>query len=318
MIIARAPMFVNLMGDASYSQDAISVAIDKYVYAVINPTPLVDHVSARYSVTESVSSTKELKNERVRETLLKFGIKGNIEIGSFAPIPMEVGFKSFLSFTTALVAGLRSSLDSNVESKILAKEVLEIESRALNPNHTIQGIYSATHGGINVFTFGKKTYQARQLYLDFHERLKFEEAISVYFVKLKGKFKKKYPVKKGARRLASKATKALVAKFINALTEGNIKECGTLLYESWILEKKIGVNSCPDIIDRVYDAAISDGAFGGKYIGDINSGCLILLGNCKYPSLERLLNSTRNIQHSKFDISLVQSGVKTIFKLRHE
>jgi galactokinase/mevalonate kinase-like predicted kinase len=259
-----------------------------------------------------------LKNERVRETLLKFGIKSNIEIGSFAPIPMEVGFKSYASFTAALVAGLHSHLNKNVENKILANEILEIESRARNPNSTIQGIYSAVNGGINVLTFGKKAYRTHQVYLDFHERLKFEKALSVYFLKQKGIPLRKHTNKKHAKRLVAKDTDLLVGQFVNALSDGDVKECGSLLYDSWILEKKIGVNICPDIVNNAYDRAISDGTFGGKYVGDKFSGCLMLLGNRKYPALERLLASLNGIQFSKFNISLVQSGVKTLFRLRHE
>lgn len=317
MIIARAPMFVNLLGDPSYSDEAINAAIDKYVYVVINPTPLVNHVSARYSVTESVDNVKSLKNERIREALVKFGINNNIEIGSFASFPMEIGFKSFLSFTSALVCGLHSSIGSSIDNESMAKEVFEIEKKSLSTNNTMHGSYSAVSGGINAFSFKDGHFAAEQIFLDFHERIKFEDSIGVFYVKSEDHVKR---VKKSNRDLKlsdKESVNNMVYNFKKALIKGNIEECAFLLHKSWMFEKNLGVNKSPDVISDIYDMSIASGAFGGKYIGDLNSGCLILIGEPKvFNKVEEHLKLHKEIATSRFKINFVQSGARTIFKLK--
>lgn len=310
-------MFVNLIGDPSYSKDAISAAIDKYVYVVINSTPLVNHVSARYSITESVHNVRELKNERIREALLKFGINNNIEIGSFASFPMEIGFKSYLSFTSALACGLHSSVGVIVDGVHLAKEVFEIEKLAKGKGLTIQGAHSASSGGINVYTFGPKgtLFQAKPLFLDFHERLKFENLLSVYYVKqvLINKREKRL---KRRNKYVSDSIKTMVAEFKRALVNGDTEECAFILHKSWMLEKTIGINVPPDIVEEIYGEAIASGVLGGKYIGDTTGGCLLLLGKKGVlGNVDKMFGMQKNLTFTKFKIGFVQSGARTIFKL---
>jgi D-glycero-alpha-D-manno-heptose-7-phosphate kinase len=313
-------MYVNLIGDPLYSKDAISAAIDKYVYVAINPTPLVNHVSARYSVTENVPIATDLKNERVRETLIKFGVNSNIEIGSFASFPMEVGFKSFLSFTTALTCGLHSHRDKGVDPKLLAKEVFEIEKRAISKNYSIQGAHSAAGGGINIYTFKDNgDYSVKPIFVDFHERLKFENLLNIYFFKVNNRENKTTRYRRNTNGSAESATTAMVNQFKKALVNGDVEECAFILHKSWMLEQNIGFSCPPKIATEAYEKAIAVGALGGKYVGDQNSGCLILISNAKVLKvLDVFLEQKSGIQFSKFKICFVQSGARTIFKLNHE
>ena len=114
MIIVRAPSRISFVGGGTDLPDfyhkspgsVISATIDKYVYVAINPAPLLKGITARYSITETVSNINKLKNDRIRETLINLGIKDNMEIGIFSHIPVGVGLGGSSSFTVALIKGL--------------------------------------------------------------------------------------------------------------------------------------------------------------------------------------------------------------------
>jgi len=92
MIVVRAPMRISFVGGGTdlpefYRKTAgsvISAAIDKFVFVVINRTPMIDKVSARYSISESVDHASELQHTRIKAALLDLGIEKGVEIASFA------------------------------------------------------------------------------------------------------------------------------------------------------------------------------------------------------------------------------------------
>src|SRR3989344_1278075 len=114
MIVIRAPLRISFVGGGTdlpnfYRRSpgrVISTAIDKYVYVVINRTPLIKKVSARYSITEMVNHPTELKNDRIRAALLDLGIHNNIEVGTFSHLPGGTGLGGSSSFSVALLKGL--------------------------------------------------------------------------------------------------------------------------------------------------------------------------------------------------------------------
>src|SRR3989344_1695457 len=125
MIVVRAPLRISFVGGGTDLPDfyrrspgpVISTAIDKFVYLVINRTPLIDKVSARYSISESVNHPSELQHTRIKAALLDLGISKNVEIGSFATLPAKTGFGSSSSFSVALMKGLHSFLGKKIDQR---------------------------------------------------------------------------------------------------------------------------------------------------------------------------------------------------------
>ena len=87
MIVVRAPLRVSFVGGGTdmpdfYSQypgRVISTAIDEFVYVVVNRTALIDKVSARYSLSETVNDASELQHTRIRAALMSAGIANGLE-----------------------------------------------------------------------------------------------------------------------------------------------------------------------------------------------------------------------------------------------
>ena len=111
MIIARAPLRISFVGGGTDLPDfyqispgrVISATIDQYVYTVVNQTPLMKKISARYAVTELVNHPSELKNDRIREALLDLNILHGIEVGTFSHLPGGTGLGSSSSFSVGLM-----------------------------------------------------------------------------------------------------------------------------------------------------------------------------------------------------------------------
>src|SRR3989344_8832905 len=117
MILARAPLRISFVGGGTdlpafyrqYPGRVISVTINKYVYAVVHPLPLVNKLVARYSKVEWVSHPQEFTHPSMREAPIYFGITDpGIEIGTFADLPSKTGLGSSSSFSAAMLKGLHA------------------------------------------------------------------------------------------------------------------------------------------------------------------------------------------------------------------
>lgn len=310
-------MSLNLIGGSHLSHDSIGIAIDKYIYVVLNPTPLVNHISARYSITENVTKLSDLKNERIKNVLLKYGIKNNIEIGSFANYPIEIGFRSHHSYTGALICAANSLLNKKITNDELSQLIIEIESKSNKFLHKDSRICAAVWGGINKYSLDiKKEILIDPIYLNYTERMDFEKLISVYYISKTNKEKKIKTTKIPFDKLDYEQNKLVVNQFVRALMEGRFDECAYALDRSWKMNRQSGVNIPSALVDKVYDRALKNGALGGTYIGDQFSGCLLLMGSTKViKKIDSYLEAEKDIRFSKFGFSIVQSGIRTVFKL---
>src|SRR5436309_619366 len=135
MIVVRAPMRNSFVGGGTERPDfyrkspgaVISTAIDKFVFVVINRTPLIDKVSARYSISETVDHPSQLQHTRIRAALLDLGIDKGLEIASFASLPAKTGIGSSSSFSVALMKGLNAYLGRNIGAAEAAEAASRLE-----------------------------------------------------------------------------------------------------------------------------------------------------------------------------------------------
>src|SRR5688572_17261851 len=161
MIVVRAPMRISFVGGGTdlpefYRQSpgaVISTAIDKFVYVAINHTPLIDKVSARYSISETVDHPSQLQHTRIRAALCDLGIQKGIEIASFASLPAKTGIGSSSSFSVALMKGLHAYLGRNIGAREVAEAASRLEIELLGEPIGKQDQYAAAFGGFNVFRF---------------------------------------------------------------------------------------------------------------------------------------------------------------------
>jgi D-glycero-alpha-D-manno-heptose-7-phosphate kinase len=289
MIVSRAPLRISFVGGGTdlpafsreYPGRVIATAINKYVFTVINHTPLIDMVSARYSKSETVSHPSELQHNRIRAALLDMGIDRNIEIGSFASLPAKTGLGSSSSFSVALLAGLHAQLRRPLEARRLAELACRLEIELAGEPIGKQDQYAAAFGGLNFIQFNPDgTVDVNPVPLTSAQSRRFEFHILVFYT--------------GITRAASEVLSDQVSRigqsldtlrcmsdsvleFERRLLAGDIRGLGAMLDEGWRYKKSLSNKISNPAIDAMYEAGRAAGAWGGKVLGAGGGGCVLFV-----------------------------------------
>ena len=289
MIISSAPMRISFVGGGTdfrefytrYPGRVISTAIDKFIFIAINHAPFTNHVAARYSVSEEVLHPSELKNTRIREALLDLGIEKNIEIASFAPIPARTGLGSSSSFSVALMKGLHAYIGKRLNKREVAEAACRLEIDLVKEPIGKQDQYAAAFGGFNVLQFNADgSVDVEPVLLDYKKRMDLEEPPDPVL-----------PRDNARRIVCSDGTEGKRSKeFRNIETDvglgsglqgsaapSDFQSAGEMLLEGWTMKKQLASAVSNPGIDRLYEIAMSRGAWGGKILGAGGGGCLLML-----------------------------------------
>jgi len=328
MIVVRAPLRISFVGGGTdiasfYSKDpgqVLSVTIDKYVYLSINPTPHIDKIGAKYSITELVDSPKSLKHKRIREALIDFDINNNIEIGSFADIPSGTGLGSSSAFSVALVRGLHTYKGVKIGREEAAQYASRLEIDLCKEPIGKQDQYASAYGGFNIFRFKKGgSVETEPIFLDYKKKMDFENSILLFYTGINRCASEALRAQKDNMKDSHEILKEMAAQvpvFKDKLLKGDIKGMGQMMHDYW--QKKKESHSSHDIIDDLYNIGLSSGAWGGKLLGAGAGGCLMFIADPeKHESISKaILLKAQNLSLKEFKqipISFVQSGVEVVF-----
>jgi D-glycero-alpha-D-manno-heptose-7-phosphate kinase len=305
-----------------YPGRVISTCIDKFIFIAINHAPFTNHVAARYSISEEVLHPSELKHSRIREALLDAGIHSNIEIASFAPIPARTGLGSSSSFSVALLKGLYAYTGKRFDKRAVAEAACRLEIELVKEPIGKQDQYAAAFGGFNVLQFNTDgSVDVEPVLLDYKKRMDLEARLVLFFL--------------GTTRDASsilseqnanternfeilKRMSDSVPIFKDALLESDFKRAGEMLLEGWTMKKQLVAAISNPGIDRMYEVAMSHGAWGGKILGAGGGGCLMML-----TPLERRAGVVEALKKAamveglegagEIPVSFVQTGGEVLF-----
>lgn len=334
MIVTRAPLRISFVGGGTdipdfykrYPGRVISTAIDKFVYVAVNRTPLIDKVSARYSVSETVDHPKDLQHTRIREALIHFGIKKNIEIASFASLPAKTGLGSSSSFSVALIKALASYEKKKMDRRAIAEEACRLEIDLLHEPIGKQDQYAAALGGFNTLTFNADgTVDVKPVLLDYRVRLAFEDHMSVFFtgiMRAASSVLKEEKANIDKKFETMKAMADMVPAFEKSVLKGDFRALGEMLHEGWTRKKSLASNVSNSGIDALYEAGISHGAWGGKVLGAGGGGCIMFISPLekKGAICEAIAMAAKKQKLDDFTeipVHFVQSGVETLHNSDH-
>ncbi len=329
MIIVKAPLRISFVGGGTDLPDyyknspgkVISATIDKYVLAAINPAPLLKGITARYSSIETVSKVKDLKNDRIREVMLKFGVEENLEIGIFSHMPVGTGLGGSSAFTVSLIKGLSTYAGKRLDKKEIAQIACEIEIETLKEPIGKQDQYAAALGGFNTFTFNPDgSVETEPILLDYKTRLDMENSMLVFFTGITRTAKSVLTEQKANSAGNIKSLNSLVKlvdSFQRKLVKGNFRAMGELLHESWLIKKKLASKISNEVIDKLYATGIKNGAWGGKILGAGGGGCVMFLvpRNKKEQVRESLNKKAEELKLRDFKevpVKFVHSGVEIV------
>lgn len=330
MILTRAPLRISFVGGGTDLREfyrrspgrVISATLDKYVFLVLNPTPMINKISARYSITETVDHPSHLQHTRIKAALLDLGIKSNLEIGSFASLPAKTGLGSSSSFSVALMKGLYAYLGKNPSSKEVAEAACHLEIDLVGEPIGKQDQYAAAFGGFNIFQFNPdESVDVLPIFLDYQKKALLEKHSLLFFSGV---------TRPASNVLSDQKTKIeqnfetykkmadSVFDFQNKLLAGDVKGMAEMLHEGWLRKKSLSSKISSSLIDNLYEAGIEAGAWGGKVLGAGGGGCLFFLAPPeKHKEIIEALQEIakrKNLSEAKIiPFKFVQSGVDILY-----
>lgn len=306
MIIVRSPLRISLGGGGtdlpSYYEEhegfLIAAAIDKYVYVNVM-RPFTEGIYLKYSKFENVKKIEEIDHGIIRESLNLMKMKNpQIEITTLADIPSGTGLGSSGSFTTALIKALFSYERIYLNPEKIAELACHVEIDLLGEPIGKQDQYISALGGVSSFEFKKdNSVSFKPLGISKEIMYELEDNLLLFFT---GYSRNAGDILKDQKQKSSKDDEKMIENlhFIkelgisskNAIESGDIQAFGELMHEHWIKKRIRTKGMSNSNIDNWYEAALKNGAVGGKIVGAGGGGFLMFLANDR-KKLRKKMNS---------------------------
>jgi len=329
MIIVRAPMRISFVGGGTDLSDfytktpgrVISAAIDKYVYVTINRAPLLPKVTARYSISETANHPRELKNDRIREALLHLGIHSHIDVGNFNDLPVKTGLGSSSSFTVALVKALQTCQGKDCGPEEAAELAAKVEIDLLKEPIGKQDQYASAFGGINIFQFNPDhSVSVRPVSISPARQSDFEDHLQVFYTgitRLASSVLAEQKANTEKKRETLQKMADSVFEFRDGLVAGDFEKLGAMLHDGWTMKRTLASNVSNSVIDELYAAGRSAGAWGGKLLGAGGGGCVMFLSpldkkDAVKRSVEAVAKKNNLEEFTEAPVRFAKSGVEVL------
>jgi len=282
MIITRTPFRITLGGGGTdlssyyseYGGFIFAVAINKYMYIGVNQ-PFDDLIRVKYSESETVKSTNEIKHPIAREAMRMLGNGTAMEIVSVADLPAGTGLGSSSCYTVGLLNALHVSRREYIGLQELAEEACRLEIDTLKSPIGKQDQYMAAFGGMTVLRIAKdgsvdvsKAKVSDSTIDDFNRNMLMfytntqRDANEILAEQSKG-------AKTGDKNVVENMhyIKDIGIKILQSVEKGDLTNVGLLFDEHWRYKKKISSKMSNPRFDEIYQTAKDNGALGGKILG---------------------------------------------------
>ncbi|MCW9035109.1 MAG: kinase [Rhodospirillales bacterium] len=306
MIISRAPFRVSFFGGGTdyptWFQEnggqVLSTTIDKYCYITARFLPQFFDYKSRivWSKVENVINTDEIQHPVVREVLNYLKINQGIEIHHIGDLPARTGLGSSSSFTVALLQALYGLQEEMRSKKSLANEAIFVEQQLLSEAVGVQDQVAVAHGGFNHIEIRKNgTFNVNPMIVPRKRLNELEDSLMLFYSGV-SRFASDIATKKIEAIPNKKVELNTLSTFVDAairiLREGDIHDFGRLLHESWLVKRSISSAISTDVIDDIYNKAVTAGALGGKILGAGGGGFVLIYAQReKQPSVRKALES---------------------------
>ena len=292
MIISRTPHRISFFGGGTDYPDyylkhggkVLGTAIDKYCYLSLRKLPPYFEFKHRvvYSKMENVNTIDQIVHPAVRETLRYLNIDFGVSVHHDGDIPARSGMGSSSAFTVGILNSLHALNGKMVSREELTREAINVEQELIKESVGSQDQTFAAHGGFNIIEFLQNGEIFVEPVIITPDRLKaFENRLMLFFTGLsriasdiaRDKIKNIPNNNQNLSRM-----KDLVDDAYNIIIFPNrdLNEFGELMNETWKLKKSLSDKISNQEIEEMYDAAIKNGAIGGKLCGAGGGGFMLL------------------------------------------
>lgn len=292
MIISRTPFRISFFGGGTdypawFRQNGgvvLATTIDKYCYISCRYLPQFFEHKYRivYSRIENVREICEIEHPAARAVLGWMKCDQGIEIHHDGDLPARSGLGSSSSFTVGLINAIMALNGRHITKEQLAKDAIHIEQDVIQENVGSQDQISAAYGGFNRIAFNPDgSFDVAPVIIDRPKLHVLEKHLMLFFTGLSRNASDIAKVQ--IENLKSRETELgqmqeMVDEAIGILDGGgsSIDDFGRLLHESWIHKRSLSDKVSTPFIDEIYDAAMAEGAIGGKILGAGGGGFLLL------------------------------------------
>jgi D-glycero-alpha-D-manno-heptose-7-phosphate kinase len=324
MVITQTPFRISLAGGgtdlrACYRRGygaVVTTTIDKFVYLAIHRF-FEPKIMLKYSQTEVVNRTDEIKHPLIRECLKICDVDEPLDLTSFADIPSYgSGLGSSSAFGVGLIKALHGFCCREISAERCAKLTCEAEIERLNEPIGKQDQYATAFGGLNYIRFNAdESVFVEPIILPARQHELLQNHLVLFYTHITRSARDILAEQQQntesdeatARRLDR--LRELADDPRQELSSGNVAAVGEALHESWMLKKQLASGISNSYLDAMYDAARSSGAVGGKILGAGGGGFFLFC--CppeKQPALLKRMDGLRRVP-----FQFEPQGTRTIY-----
>lgn len=286
MLIAQGPLRVSLFGGGSdlpaflaENEGAVlSFAIDRRVFIVGHPFTHREGILLKYSHSEDVARSADLRHPIAREVLGRYGVS-DIDIAVMSDVPAGTGLGSSSSFTVAFLAFVRHYCGIASTPVDLAREACEIEIDVLKEPIGYQDQWASALGGVNLIRFRGAGVEVESIGLGAAEIAALEA--NLHLVPVGAPRSASELLARQGSGVSTGSKGEDVTRRMVALVEhgrrallGGMDDLGPLLDEAWQLKREVAAGVSNLEVDDLYARGLASGATGGKLLGAGGSGYL--------------------------------------------
>ena len=293
MIVTRTPFRISFFGGGTdypeYFQQhggaVLATAIDKSLFLSVTKfySELFDYsLRFAYSKVECAKTLDDIEHRPFREILRHQGITRDTEVSIAAELPSFSGTGSSSSFVVGLVNALAAYRGKFVRPLDLAYQAIDIERNVLHEHVGCQDQVLAAVGGFSLVEFRRvDDITVHRLPLAVDDIRELESHLLLVFTGLRRRAdehaaKQIARVDMNVERL--KRMRAMVDEAYESLVgTRSMERFGRLLGDSWQVKRELEGSISNETIDRMYQAAIDAGAWGGKLLGAGGGGFMLFM-----------------------------------------
>lgn len=298
---ARSPLRIDLVGMTDYRPACremggaiVNAPINKYIYATLKlraDGKYVFDAPDQDGLEFTVDSHDQLDSKGplglVQHIVRTFDVPSGLSLTTYSELPGGAGLGSSSSVATCVIALLNSITGHSMTDYEVAEAAIQAEAAALDVEYGWQDQYSPVTGpGMKYMRWwpqsSGRALEVNHLALTRGQLAELEKSLVVCFT---GKSRPAGDIlakvaqgfRDGDERVieALKGMSDCAGKIRIAVLEGKPRRLGELLTRVWELHRQLHPEVTNELLDRMYEAAASKGALGGRVCGAGGGGTML-------------------------------------------
>lgn len=331
LIRSKAPLRISFAGGGTdvppYCDErggaVLNSTIDRFAYCTISPR--VDKEitirSLDYGIVENWRACGDMfaydgNLDLIKAVLNHFEVDRGFDMFLHCEAPPGSGLGSSSTVIVSIIGAMAEWLNEPLSQYDIAHLAYVLERKELGQAGGKQDQYASVFGGFNFMEFvGSQTIVTplrvkANILNELHYQLllgntgKTRDSSNIIQSQTDGYREKREQVVD-----ALDNTKRLAKETKDALLRGNIRQIGELLNESWAYKKRFTSKISNDRIDAIYDAALANGAIGGKISGAGGGGFMFFI--CEYDRKHSVANELTKLGVEIVNYNFDKYGLQT-------